>query len=65
MNEERKIIEKKNHNLVKDLKRQLVSEQQRNEKLSDKMKELLTDPPSFSGKSFSFSLSSQIHLIQR
>lgn len=48
LGEERKIVEKKNQGLVKDLKRQLLAEQQRNEKLSEKMKELLADPPSLS-----------------
>jgi hypothetical protein len=50
LGEERKISEKKSHALNKDLKRQLVAEQLKNEKLSEKMKELLSDPPSFSGE---------------
>lgn len=40
LNEERKIGDKKGQALIKDLKKQLLSEQQRNDKLSDKMKEL-------------------------
>ena len=52
LGEERKILEKKHLVLVKDLKRQLVSEQQKNEKLSEKMKDLLSDPPSLSGNVF-------------
>jgi hypothetical protein len=50
LGEDRKILEKKNVGLIKDLKRQLVSEQQKNEKLSEKMKDLLSDPPTFNGK---------------
>ena len=34
---------------MKDLKRQLVLEQQKNEKLAEKLKDLLADPPSFTG----------------
>jgi Txe/YoeB family toxin of Txe-Axe toxin-antitoxin module len=49
LGEDRKILEKKHHSLIKDLKRQLISEQQKNERLSEKMKELLSNPPSFSG----------------
>ena len=37
--EDRKISEKKGHSLIKDLKRQLQSEKNRNEKLQEKMKE--------------------------
>jgi hypothetical protein len=50
LGEDRKILEKKHHSLIKDLKRQLISEQQKNERLSEKMKELLSNPPSFSGE---------------
>ena len=39
--EERKISEKKGNSLVKDLKRQLQSEKNKNEKLQEKMKECL------------------------
>lgn len=37
--EDRKISEKKGHSLIKDLKRQLQSEKNRNERLQEKMKE--------------------------
>jgi len=37
--EDRKISEKKGHSLIKDLKRQLQNEKNRNEKLQEKMKE--------------------------
>lgn len=37
--EEKKIGEKKGSGLIKDLKRQLLAEKQRNEKLQEKMKE--------------------------
>ena len=41
--EDRKIAEKKNQALMKDLKRQLLSEKQRNEKLSEKLDKLLAE----------------------
>jgi len=57
LNEDRKIGEKKSQALMKDLKRQLLSEKQRNEKLSDKLDKLLAetsqnvlDPQQTSGK---------------
>lgn len=40
MHEEKKIAEKKGVGLTKDLKRQLLAEKQRNEKLQEKMKEI-------------------------
>ena len=43
LNEERKIGEKKHQGLVKDLKRQLMSEKQRNEKLSEKLDKILAE----------------------
>ena len=44
--EDRKIGEKKIQALTKDLKKQLLSEKQRNEKLSEKIKEINFEPPS-------------------
>ena len=44
--EDRKISEKKGHNMIKDLKRQLQSEKKRNEKLQEKMKECLNETAS-------------------
>ena len=41
--EERKIGEKKSGALAKDLKRQLLQEKQRNDKLSDKLDKLLAE----------------------
>jgi chromosome segregation ATPase len=47
-NEERKIGDKKGQNLLKDLKKQLLAEKQRNEKLSEKIKEHFSEPPATS-----------------
>ena len=49
--EDRKIGEKKTHSLIKDLKKQLLSEKQRNEKLSDKIKEHFEPPSTLSDAS--------------
>ena len=49
--EDRKIGEKKTHGLIKDLKKQLLSEKQRNEKLSDKIKEHFEPPSTLSDAS--------------
>ena len=46
--EDRKIGDKKGQALIKDLKKQLMSEKQRNERLSDKMKEHFDPPSNFS-----------------
>ena len=42
--EEKKIGDKKVHSLIKDLKKQLLAEKQRNEKLSEKIKEHFAEP---------------------
>ncbi len=47
--EERKIGDKKGQALIKDLKKQLNLEKQRNEKLSEKIKEHFTDISAMSG----------------
>eukprot|EP00095_Tigriopus_kingsejongensis_P012284 maker-scaffold324_size206069-snap-gene-1.28 protein:Tk12284 transcript:maker-scaffold324_size206069-snap-gene-1.28-mRNA-1 annotation:"grip1-associated protein 1 isoform x2" len=44
LHEDKKISEKKGSGLLKDLKRQLLNEKQRNEKLQEKMQEVFTDP---------------------
>ena len=49
--EDRKIGEKKTLGLIKDLKKQLLSEKQRNEKLSDKIKEHFEPPSTLSDAS--------------
>jgi len=49
--EDRKISEKKGHSLIKDLKRQLQSEKNRNEKLQEKMKECFETTSNFSDPS--------------
>ena len=43
LQEEKKIVEKKQVGLMKDLKRQLLAEKQRNDKLQEKMKECFTE----------------------
>jgi len=44
--EDKKIVEKKGQGLLKDVKRQLVNEKRRNEKLQEKMKECFIDTES-------------------